>query len=477
MLGKLLKQGMHYASGSLLLSIAGLISFPILTRSLEVDQYGYLSLLTTISGLLAAIYKLGLQQSVMRYFKKGENDIASTVIYSVCVSIVTVSFMVLLIANVVEISLENNLVLLVVLIAIFQALRSVVTSMYMSQQDSLYVNFINVLYKYGSLLSMLIFIFYFEKSAFSVIISILVADVIVLLLISTKFFKDFPLTFVDKKSIRLVVVYGFPLMLVEVLQIGHAFTDRFLINYYLDIESVAMYSAPHAISKILSDVIFGGVATALVPIYLGMWKNEQFDMAKLFINKVSDYFLYIFPISVAGLYMISEPLMSLLASDKYIESAYVLPITFLAVGLFASTFIYSAGLKIKKNQFAIFQYVFESMLINLLLNILFIDQFGMLAAAWTTVVSYFWMCLRFYLSSKEIIDIKFNFKNLACGVLVAIVMLLIDSYLPDITNVVVDIFLKVFISLFIAFTVLLNVSNEFKEIVFDKIEYIRIKFS
>ena len=468
MLDQLFKQGVHYASGSLLLSVASLISFPILTRHLSIDEYGYLSLLTTLSGLLAAIYKFGLQQSVVRYFKKGDYDISSNVMYSFLLSVFLVSCFVLIISSFIQSAYVNDLLYVVLAISVLQAFRSIVMGLYMSQQDSFYVNMINVLYKYGSLFSMLIFIFYYEKSAYAVITSILVTDILILIAISNKFIREFSFSAINRNSISLVALYGFPLMLVEVLQIGHAFTDRFLINYYLDVESVALYSAPHAISKIISDVIFGGVATALVPIYLSMWKDELFDSAKQFINKISDYFLFIFPISVAGMYVVSEPLMRILASDKYAESAYILPITFLGVGLFASTFIYSAGLKVKRNQLSILQYVFESLMINLILNLIFIEKYGIISAALTTVVSYLWMTIRFYLSSKHIINIRFNVVYLFLGIIVSAIILLFDHYLFDFENLFLDIGVKVIVSACVALIFLWNMSDEFRLLVNSK---------
>ena len=471
MLNKLLKQGLHYASGSLLLSLASLISFPILTRYLPVEQYGYLSLITTISGLLAAIYKLGLQQSIVRFFKPGDHALASNVAYTFLLTTFIISVFISLIAFFTLYEFGRSLIIVIILIAFLQSMRSVVIGLYMSMQNSLYVNIVNVIYKYGSLFFMLIFIFYYEKSAISVVFSILVTDLLLMFIVFKRFVLDVTFLKPNVELIKKVSIYGFPLMLVEVLQIGHAFTDRFIINYFLDSKSVAMYVAPHSISRIISDVIFGGVATALVPIYMGMWKEEEFDNAKKFINKISDYFLYIFPISVAGLYVISEPLMSILASEKYSESSYILPITFLGVGLFASTFIYSAGLKIKKNQFKLLQFVFESLIINLVLNFIFIKKYGIAAAAWTTVLSYLWMTIRFYIESKPVIEVNINTKYLLYGVLVSLLMIFMDYYFIDIETGIYDIMVTVFLGIILASFVLLKLSSELREIIFKKLNF------
>jgi O-antigen/teichoic acid export membrane protein len=438
MLERLLKQGIHYASGTLLLSIASLISFPILTRYLPVEEYGYLSLLTTIVGILVAIYKCGLQQSIFRYYKGDNEDlISSSLVAFLYSSVVTTIFCV---AVIILFGKDEyvNYMYVIILIALFQSLRSLIMSTYASQENSFFVNLVNVAYKYGSLLFMLLFIFYYEKNASSVLLSILVSDFIILILVLTGWFLKYKFSSPTKGQMRLVFLYGMPLMFAEVLQMAHAFSDRFLVEYYLGIQQVALYAAPYAISKIISDIVFGGIAVALVPIYMSMWKQGEFDNTIKFLNKVSDYYLLIFPIAIGGLYYISVPLMGLLASDKYIETTYILPIAFLGVGMFASTFIYSAGLRIDKNQVGILKCVIESLILNVVLNVLLIPTFGLAACAWSTVASYFWLSFRYYLCSKHLISISINYKNLLVGSLIggvifsfSFVTLQLDSHLEN----------------------------------------------
>ena len=277
-----------------MLSLASLISFPILTRYLPIEEYGYLSLYTTAIGLLVAMYKGGLQQSIFRYYKGDNHEIVSSALQAFLYSSFVTTVLCVAVVLIITKSADADYAYLVIFISLFQSLRSLIMSTYASQEKSLFVNFINVIYKYGSLGLMLVFIFYYEGSAKSVLLSVLLSDVLVLFFVIAKWINIFEFTFPTKSNIQLVMLYGFPLMLAEMLQMAHAFSDRFLIEYYLGIAEVASYVAPYSISKIISDVVFGGVATALVPIYMSLWKAGDIEGTKRFLNKVSDYYLLIF---------------------------------------------------------------------------------------------------------------------------------------------------------------------------------------
>jgi O-antigen/teichoic acid export membrane protein len=429
---KLLRQGAHYASGSLLISIASLISFPILTRLLPMNEYGVLSLLTSFLGLLVALSKMGLQQSVLRYHKKNSLGFDSSLL---CLIIIVISIVnvVLQIGNYFfSYQLVTDYFQLLCFIASLQAFKSIVLNCYVAEQRSVWVNIFNVIHKYLLLITMLYCVFFIDNKAISVLYSMLVADAFVTLFLTIIWIRKIHFFKIDVRLIKRLVYYGAPLMIVEFLQISHAFIDRFLIEYFLGPEQVAAYVAPYSIADIISGVIFGAIATALVPIYMGLWKENKKKEVSIFLTEVSNYFLLFFPIIITGSYLVSVPLMTLLASEKYSDSAFIMPITLAGIAIFSSTFIYSAGLRLKSSQASVVIYVFESLVINFLLNYLFINKYGILASAWSTVVSYLWMSFRYYNASSKILNIDINLGYFLKGLFLSVfIYLFIDGVVGD----------------------------------------------
>lgn len=424
MISKLLKQGSHYASGTVLLSIASLISFPILTRYLPMSEYGILSLLTTILGLFVALNKLGLQQSVLRFHDKSNANFNFSLFILLVFSLIVVALLLSVINYFYSYPLISDYFYILCLSASLQAYKSVILNCYAAEQKSIKVNLFNVLYKYLGLFMMMICLLYIGYDALSVFYSIVFTDILFSLLISFLWIKRVKWGSIDFSLVRNLTFYGFPLMVVEFMQVSHAFVDRFIIEYYLNAKSVAEYSAPYSIADIISSVIFGAIATALVPIYIGLWNDGKKKETELFLTQVSNYFLLLLPIIITGTYVVSKPLMSVLASDTYAESAFILPVALAGIAIFSSTFIYSAGLKLKTSQIKVVVYVFESLVLNIILNISFVNEYGILASALSTIVSYFWMSFRYFLASQKIITIKFNYVYFLKGVLVSFFMYL-----------------------------------------------------
>jgi len=70
---RLLQHLRNYASAGLITALAGLISFPLMTRNLSVADYGIVGLITSSITLFIAFGKLGVQHAVIRYFSQIKN--------------------------------------------------------------------------------------------------------------------------------------------------------------------------------------------------------------------------------------------------------------------------------------------------------------------------------------------------------------------------------------------------------------------
>ena len=62
---------LRYSTGNLLVIVAGLVSFPILTRLLDNKQYGILNYYDSWVLMAVAFGKLGAQHAIMRFYPHG----------------------------------------------------------------------------------------------------------------------------------------------------------------------------------------------------------------------------------------------------------------------------------------------------------------------------------------------------------------------------------------------------------------------
>ena len=63
----------NYATGGLFSALIGVATFPILTRSLSVEDYGILGLILSTLTLFVAVGKFGIQHSILRFYAEIKN--------------------------------------------------------------------------------------------------------------------------------------------------------------------------------------------------------------------------------------------------------------------------------------------------------------------------------------------------------------------------------------------------------------------
>jgi len=80
----------NYSSAGTLSALAGVVSFPILTRNLTVEEYGILGLITATATLFIAVGKLGFQHAVIRFYAQiihSDSDWSSRQLHSTVITV------------------------------------------------------------------------------------------------------------------------------------------------------------------------------------------------------------------------------------------------------------------------------------------------------------------------------------------------------------------------------------------------------
>ena len=436
MASKLFKHGLIYSVAQLTAALAGLISFPILTKNLSIDEYGAVALFTTTIGLLTSFNKFGIQHSIIRFYKTlTHSELISNFLPTIVISLIFSSIVIFLIGGC--LSLVSNLPVfhlqslsILVSCAFLQSVQSYCQNLLVAMEKSYTVAIIESGYRLLSLSTVVIAILLINPSYQQFTYAILSADLIlclciVFLMYKRGIFNGFDMEKVNKVHIKTIVIFGLPMMGYELSKMVHAFIDRFFIDFFLGSRALGLYTVPYNMAMIIGGLLLSGLATAVVPHYLSIWKEQGKQATEKTLSEINDYLLLLSPAIITGLYLISEPLISLLTTPEYVSFAFLLPIIATGVILSNSSILYAAGMQINKNSRGIFQYVFESMMINIVLNILAIPIFGIVAAAVNTVISYSWMAMRFHFKSRQTLKITFNFWVLVRSSLYSLAMYLV----------------------------------------------------
>ncbi len=276
-----------------------------------------------------------------------------------------------------------------------------------------------------------------------------------------------------KESIR----YGYPLAISNILTIALTLSDRHLLNQYQSLDEVGSYSMAYKISSIIQMVVVASFITSYTFYYYKSLNDTNQSKTHV---KIFRYF--VISICLIGFALVAFRREAVdivsMGRDTYHSSLPLIPILILGLIFSGIRQIFILPLTKLKKTSVISILSVGIAVVNIVLNLLFIPQYGKLAASYTGVVAQLVGCLAFYWVLRRLHENDYNM-----GVVVQCVGLFIFfgffiMLVPDfgwIVNSIIAL-LSVFIfvgSLFLFKVVGLPEVMEIKKLLVNKIPFLK----
>lgn len=235
----------------------------------------------------------------------------------------------------------------------------------------------------GSLINLvLVFIFAFLNYSIFYVLFAFVLTGFVTALINVKDTKEKISPFVfNKVYAKKIFLSSLPIGLMLIFNLIYFRADIFLLSLMSSTKSVGVYGLSYKFFDFIIAVpLF--MSNSIYPVLI-KYKNEEESFRKL----VNKYFLIFISSSFVFvlLFWFASPLFSLIGKD-FSESIIPFRILLLSIPFFFLTSFFQWILITKGRQnFLMFLY-FALLVLNIVLNILFIPQYSYIASAWITVV-------------------------------------------------------------------------------------------
>lgn len=380
-----------YADRALRLSI-GLVVGVWLARYLGPSQFGLLSFALSLVGLFAAFTSLGLQNIVVRDVVSEPDDAGRTLGTAFVLQAVfgTVSC-ILVFVTIKMIRPEDALAIKIVAIIgstlIFKA-SDVVRYWFESQVQSKYSVWVeNGVMLITASTKIALIISGAPLSAFAwVVLAETVAVSITLAMVYARKLRSTRSWTVHLSRARELIGDGWPVILSGIAVAIYMKIDQVMIGYMIGDESVGIYSAAVRLSEFWYFIAIGIIAS-VVPtlIKTKTLSDEQFVSET---QKLYDLMVLIALVVAIPFSFFAQEIVVLFFGDEYQSAGDVL-----AVHLWAAVFVFlgkasSNWFFVHNRQILILQRSLLGMITNIGLNALVIPKFGLLGAAWSTVLSY-----------------------------------------------------------------------------------------
>lgn len=177
--------------------------------------------------------------------------------------------------------------------------------------------------------------------------------------------------------------YSIPIISHGISQVILAQFDRIMINKMINSESSGIYSFAYNIYAIVSVT-----ARSLDNVWNPWFYEQMIKKQYANIRSKSNIYAFLMMLVSVGIMLVSPELVKLLGAQKYWSASYsVVPIV--AGGYFAFLYTIPASVEYfyEKTKYVALG-TFAAAVINVVLNFIFINSYGYIAAAYTTLVTY-----------------------------------------------------------------------------------------
>jgi O-antigen/teichoic acid export membrane protein len=453
-LKKLAGQTAIYGLSSIIGRLLNYLLVPLYTNIFVGDvgraEYGVSSVFYTYASFGAVIFTYGMETAFFRFMQreKVEKKVFPTILWSVVVSSVVLGGLIISLATPLSIWTSNvgreayfyclALILMgdAISALLFAKLRQANEATRFVKLQMLRIGISVVL----NVLFYLVFPFLTSRGIFAPLsnhepsaIWMFVAGVIsslAILPLMSKEFKSLKEGF-DKDLWKEIVAYGLPVLIIGSAGMINETLDRVLIKHltpdqFLAEQQVGIYSANYKLSIIIT-LFIQAFRMGAEPFFFNHAKQDD---ARLTYARVMKYFMIVCATIFAGVLLYLDIFKYFIGKD-YWEGLKVVPILLMANVFLGAYYNLSVWYKLTDKTQLGARVSFVGAAITLILNWLWIPQFGYMGAAWATLVCYFSMAAISYFLGQKHYPVPYPMRKIMAYLALAVSVYLVSEMLRE----------------------------------------------
>ena len=215
----------------------------------------------------------------------------------------------------------------------------------------------------------------------------------------------------DKKWISTGIVISLPYILSTVSFKIIEFSDRYMIDYFMDKKAVGIYSFFANMANVLNIVLFTVVISVLYPVLVeNIMQNNKDKFQQIFRQFKKEIHLYAWGMIV--ILSIALPLILVfIQKDIYLKDYYVFILLLAANYLLNISYIYHFVIYAYKKDLKILKATFAGAIINIVLNLILIPVAGIAGAAIATIIAFALILLLKNIDAQKYLGSVDEFSN------------------------------------------------------------------
>ena len=419
---KVISSGIWYTLSNFLVKGIGFLTTPIFTRYLTKAEFGDFSNFATWTSIFAIIVSLNLESSLIRARFEFEDDLdvynlsmillstLSTTVWYIIVSIFSDYFQSML-------SMGKNYIDAMFIYLLFYPVINIFQTSERFKYKYKWTVAISVILALSTSGISVILVLIMNNSLHGRIIGYVVPYAIIGSVVYIYYLTRARKITIKYWKYALDIALPFIPHLLSMLILGSM--DRVMIKQICGAEETALYSLAYTCGTIIS-LLVSSINNAFSP-----WLGEQLSKSNYKkIRQVSSPYAVIFSFIACGIVLLTPEILFILGGNSYMEAKWVIPPV--AAGCIMQ-FLYCMYVNVEqyeKKTRAMALASVAAALINLVLNYIFINKYGYIAAAYTTYIGYLFLLLMHMYLVKRI-----GMKNLYNNKIIVGVVIVVSAFM------------------------------------------------
>lgn len=393
----------YYTLASVLVTLASVVSFPLLTRLLSVEEYGVMNLVSSALAILIGVAKLGLGNAALRFYsevKAGRhgvdmNGYASTVVVGMGTLGLAVTLCWLVATLLIPASWWNDprvapLMAFTSVLVLVRVLESALLNQLRAQELSGLLAVFGVVRRYVGLVVIFGVLFWVSRDLWGFYAATVATESLGVLWIGIWLFRRFEVrpSLFDPRLFRAMLSFGIPMAGYELGAQVLAMGDRYVIQSLMGAQPLGVYVAAYNMCDYVRLLALASFAAAALPTYSRMWEEQGAQATADFLRRFLHFYVAAAALVVAVTAATGGEVLAVLASAKYREGEVVVPWVIAGMSLEGAVMVCGAGLYLRKRSRTIMLLVAIAATLNIGLNLVWVPAWGIVGAAAATLVSY-----------------------------------------------------------------------------------------
>ncbi|MCK5520877.1 MAG: oligosaccharide flippase family protein [Candidatus Marinimicrobia bacterium] len=421
-----------YGVGYVITRMIPFFLFPFYTHYIARADYGVVQLIYSTIGFMNIIFHYGLDTAFLRFFVKKDENFGRKEVF-------THAFMSLLFTGVIFSSLiwknsghislllfdvENygRLIQYSGVILLLNALTNIPLYYLRMVNKAVTFNLLNILNVILTFSLNVYFIHFLNKGIEYILISNIIASLVTL-------FMEFPIIIINfsfkipRSLWKKMILFGLPFIPGGLASMILEMIGRFMLQRMTDLETVGLYLSGYKLG-IFMLIVITAYKFAWQPFFLN--KGDDPEAPGIFARIMTFFLAVLGAVYLAVAFYIHDILRLRIFGINIFDESYwgaepIVPII-LAAYIFLGIYMNLVpAIYFTEKTWVIPLFSGSAAIVNILLNYLLIPVWGMIGAAWATLIAYFWMAFLTWFITRKWYPIPYEWKNLfviAMGVIV-----------------------------------------------------------